>query len=655
MKELSIVVDTDHLERVTRGTAIMALSELVWNALDAEAMEIQVIISPSTLAGEQAIDGIEVLDDGHGMTPEEVPDAFGHLGGSWKANSERSRNRKVRIHGRAGQGRFKALALGDRAEWSTVATVNTERLKSVLWIERSTLKNCSVDEPESTTHEQGTQVAISRPTTAAHALADIDRTYERLTSIFALRLQENRQLRILLNDRELDPSVLQLDQTAYSVDLPDPSHGSLDLTVIEWDRDVDRALHLCDMAGASLHMMPPGIQAPTFNFTAYARWRGFREYEHLLSLAEMSTDIGPVITAVQDQLREHFRQKAVLQETRIIEQWKEEEVYPFKDEGGESSVEEAERQVFDLVALSMNAAVPSFDRSATSSKRVTLKLLREAVQQTPSDIRRIIDEVISLDPQRRDELIALLDYTDLSKIISSSKMVTDRIRFIEELDAILFEHGAELGERAHLHPILNHELWIFGDHYQAALSERGLTEVLRQHLKILGRDEMVVEPVRTTEGKIARLDLMLSARVAGRGTHKAEHLVVELKAPTTVLGMTQYGQLQDYATAVLKNPRFASTTTYWEFWLIGNTLDASLARIADIERPTSTPGLIDQGANYAFRVMPWSVLIDQHKRRLAFMEDVLRDKVDAENTFAYLKQAHAQHLPECIANGDVEA
>ena len=653
MKELSIVVDTDHLERVTRGTAISALSELVWNALDAEATRIDICIKPSTLAGDQAIDSIEITDNGHGMMPDDIQQAFGHLGGSWKANSERSKNRKVRIHGKAGQGRFKALALGDRVEWSTVASRTSTNLRTRLWVERAALKRCRVHEPENTIDNVGTIVTIHNPTSLAHLFARGEQTKERLTSIFALRIREDPNLQISLNGESLDTSSIQSGVAIYTIDLNDSAQSVVELTIIEWHQDVDRALHLCDLAGASLQVVPPGIQAPTFNFTAYARWAGFREHEHLLSLAEMSSDLGPVISTIQDRMREHFRQQASLHDGRVIQQWKDEDVYPFSDEDDETIIEAAEHQVFDLVALTMNASNGAFARTAPSSKRVTLQLLRQAVRQTPSTVHRIIEEVMQLETERRDELIKLLDHTDLSRIISASRRVTDRIRFIEELDTILFKYAGEVGEKAHLHPILEHELWIFGDHFESAISERGLTEVLREHVKILGRDELVTKPVRGDDGRIARFDLMLSARVAGRGRRKAEHLVVELKAPAKVLGTTEYGKLQDYATAVLNNPRFSSSETSWEFWLIGNKLDPSLRRMVGMETSNPSPGLVDQGDNYLFWVVPWSHLIEQHRRKLIFMEEVLTKKTDSENTLEYLKQTYAEHLPDAVLSNDV--
>ena len=653
MENLDLVVEGDHLERVAKATALAAVSELIWNALDAEADEVDVVIHPSTLAGELGVGKIEVIDNGHGMAPEEVPDAFGHLGGSWKATSERSRNRKVLLHGHAGQGRFKALALGGVAEWDSVAAVGEERIRTHLSIHRASLKRCAVQDPEEVGDDVGTTVSLSDPTPLAQWLVDEDRTRARLTGIFALRIREQRGLEIRLNGAKLDPESLQANVAEYEMELENEEYGRASLTIVEWNQEVDRALHLCDLAGFSLHSIPPGIQAPTFNFTAYAHWNGFREHEQVLGLGEMSHDIAPVIVVAQDQLREHFRRRADERDSEVIKQWKDEGAYPYEDQESSSltSAEQAERQVFDLVALTMNAASSAFAKSESSSKKVTLRLLQEAVELSPESIHRILGEVARLDTQRLNELAELLEHTELSKIITATRQVTDRLNFIDALDILLFDLSSEVGERDRLHPILEGELWIFGDHFDSAISEKGLTNVLREHIAILGRDELIQEPVRREDGTTARLDLMLSARVAGRGSRKAEHLVVELKSPSVILGMKEYGQIHEYATAVLGNPRFYNSETYWEFWLLGNEFDSSLTRLVE-EQTDRQPGLAASGDNYSVWVLPWSRLIEDHRRRLLFMKEALEHHADEGAAIEYLRRTHARYLPASLAGED---
>ena len=143
---------------------------------------------------------------------------------------------------------------------------------------------------------------------------------------------------------------------------------------------------------------------------------------------------------------------------------------------------------------------------------------------------------------------------------------------------------------------------------------------------------------------------MLSARVAGRGTRKAEHLIVELKGPKTVLGMSEFSQIQEYITAVLEDPRFYNDDVRWEFWLLGNSLDASLARLVRNTHGRD-PGVVDSGDNYTVWIMPWARLIDEHQRRLLFMKEALEHNATEASSIEYLQKTHAKYLPESLGIG----
>jgi hypothetical protein len=641
----SVQVEGDYLERLASGPAVKALAELIWNGLDAEATRVSVVLEASTLAGREAIGEIKVVDDGHGIPRERADEFFEHLGGSWKAFAGGlSQNRKVPLHGHNGQGRFKALALGSSVEWASVIVGEPRNLLTYITIDRSSLKYFDVQElAEPTDDPAGTTVTVRNPAPTVHGLLNLETTVGRLTSIFALHLMRRPELEITLAGRRLDPASLQNHSQTYQLAVATPDGVPAELDVIEWSMIVERTLHLCDSAGISLYELSPGIQAPTFNFTAYIRWQGFRDRAAELELGGFNSEFEPILEAAREQLREHFRVRAAHRDGDVVRNWIAEDSYPYRGEAtGESAV--IERQVFDLTALTLNAASPSFGRSDAESRRVTLRLLREAVERSPASVHRILQEVAHLDVQRLDELATLLERTPLARIIAATREVTDRLTFLEALAILLFEHTKELGERDQLHKILEGELWIFGDHFELALSDRGLTNVLRQHIQVLGRDELVSEPVRQADGSLARVDLMLSAGVAGRGTRRAEHLVVELKAPVVKIGTAQIGQIENYASAVLDDPRFHDKDTYWEFWLLGNELDAAGQRRVE-SNSNPEPGLIQNGDNYRIWVLPWSRVLDGQRRRLQFMRDRLEHSSTEEEAVNYLRKAHAGRLP----------
>ena len=117
VQEIEVKVENDHIERLTTAKPILALSELIWNAYDADAPSVRVEFEEGGLT-KLAL--IRIQDNGDGIPFEEAEDFFKSLGGSWKKKGARTNNCRF-IHGERGQGRFKAFSLGDTVTWTSSA------------------------------------------------------------------------------------------------------------------------------------------------------------------------------------------------------------------------------------------------------------------------------------------------------------------------------------------------------------------------------------------------------------------------------------------------------------------------------------------------------------------------------------------------------
>src|SRR3546814_14459274 len=71
----------DHLRRMVGSKPVLGLAELVWNAVDANATQVEVVVK-RTVA--DAVDELIVRDNGHGFRADEIVEIFGAVGGSWK-------------------------------------------------------------------------------------------------------------------------------------------------------------------------------------------------------------------------------------------------------------------------------------------------------------------------------------------------------------------------------------------------------------------------------------------------------------------------------------------------------------------------------------------------------------------------------------------
>jgi hypothetical protein len=654
MRTISVQVQGDHLETLARARApIDAVAEMIWNSLDADATLVQVSLDSNAIGGLRAV---RVSDNGQGLRYDEAVAAFEKLGGSWKKNAGRSRGKGRLLHGKHGKGRFRAFALGDTVEWTTRYADNGGLAAYTITGHRSSLATFEVGDEKKVKGAPGTEVAISDLMKDHPSLRAMP-AVEALSEQFALYLRQYPGITISYDGTRVDPSTVESSITDYDlppIPIADAREVKAVLTVIEWHTPSKRALFLCDAAGFTLHEMQPGIQAPGFSFTAYLKSEYMRELEAegAFMLEELHPELKKILAPTRDQLRAHFRRRSAEAAVALVEEWKRQEVYPYKGEPRDV-IEEVERKVFDLVALNVNEYLPNFDVADPKSKRLSFGLLKEAIGSSPSALQKILGDVLDLPKDKQEELAQLLQKTSLEAIINASKVVADRLNFVAGLELLVFEEPSKssLLERRQLHRILADHTWIFGEEFNLSVDDQSLTAVLRAHLKLLGREPGDLEPVLRDDGSQGVVDLMLSRIVPQPKPEEREHLVVELKAPKVDIDNPAMLQLQGYAEAVAQDARFKDTGTRWVFWAVSNEVKEPVRNMA--RQPNRPEGLYyeDRERRYTMWVKTWGQLILECKGRLQFFQNHLQYAADNESALAYLRAAHAKYLPKEMAEG----
>jgi hypothetical protein len=634
-----VEVQEDHIQRLI-GRPLPGLAELIWNALDADADHVHVRLARNELGG---LDAVIVEDDGHGMSFMDASTVFKSLGGSWKQYTVTTRKQKRRMHGAEGKGRFRAFGIpGERVRWETIEPGDSRSMVEVI-TDRSSLRHGEVRDPTPTDRPSGTRVLIEGISDEVPSLAS-DQAVPRLTSEFALYLGQYPSIEINYDGISIDPSAVQKVVTVY-----DLSGVAADtkLTVIEWSLSgVDRLIHLCTPDGVALSNVRAGVHAPGFEYSAYLASPLVREFAADLGLAEPEHPvIGPLLKAAQDQLREHFRRRAGEEREAVIEEWKREKLYPYEGEP-QNAVEEVKREVFDAVATDAAAVVNAAGDPGV--KRLSLHLIREALETGPTALRRVFKEVLNLPAERLAELDELLDRTTLSAIISASRKVTDRLDFVASLEALVFDEESKetLRERSQLHRIIAAEPWIFGEEYALAVDDQSLTTVLRKHIGLLDRTDLIEkdQAILGPDGR-RRVDLMLARAIPQRENFQ-HHLVVELKRPSVTIGAAELTQISQYADTVEADERFDRQRTKWDFYLISNSLDDYATR--QTSQQNREPGEYYRSGNLRVWAVSWSQVIQDARHRLKFVQDALDYMASGDTALAYLRRHHKGQLPDAF-------
>ncbi len=365
--------------------------------------------------------------------------------------------------------------------------------------------------------------------------------------------------------------------------------------------------------------------------------------EGTLDLAELDASLESAIEDGKEQLRSHFKARLAEDTRSRVERWKDEAVYPYWGEP-DSPIQPAERQVFDIVALYVAKAMPEFESLDPCNKRFQLRMLKQGVENSPDEIQLIMTEVLGLPKQKQEELAKLLKKTTLASIISSAKLVANRLEFLTGLEAMLFDTDLKkhFKERSQLHKIVAENTWLFGEQFALTVSDQSLTEVLKKHLKEMGSDATVDKPVKRLDGTTGIVDLFMTRKVPSARADERDYLVVELKAPSVKIGQKETGQVRSYAFAVQDDERFRNVKARWEFWVVSSDLTPfAKAEVSSSDRPY---GMLHRKDSLQIWVRTWSEILNDCRTRLQLFEKELNYNADRDESLEYLQKTYAKIL-----------
>ena len=650
----TVEVQADFLERQAKARPVQAVAELIWNGLDADATRVDVHIDRNDLGMTRVL----VRDNGTGIPFADAPTLFTRLGGSWKRPGGHTKGKSRLLHGYEGRGRFRVFALGRVADWRVTYRADNGSLRGYdITILEDDIREVRISDEEVVAQgEPGVEVAISELHREYRSL-EPETALQELAETFALYLKDYRDVSIAYEGQRIDPAaaIASTQSVALSDIDDDGAVHRVDLEIIEWRRATTRALYLCTEQGFPLSKVATRFHVGDFHFSAYLKSSFVTELhkEARLDLAELDPALSECVAEAQAQIKAYFREREAERARTVVEEWKAERIYPYEGEAA-TPIEEAERKVFEIVAVTASDYMPDFETATAKNKAFHLRMLRTAIEKSPAELQLILNEVLGLPKRKQEELAGLLREASLSSIISAAKVVGDRLKFLTGLEMILFDPDmkARLKERSQLHQIIADNTWLFGEEYNLSVSDRSLTEVLRKHRQALGDDVVIDEPVKHISQKRGIVDLMLSRALRRHRADEVEHLVVELKRPKVKIGKDEATQIENYAISVAADERFkTSDGVRWSFWVLSDDVDEyGSYRMGE-------NGVISAKDGVTVGIRTWGQVIDENKVRLQFFQERLQHQVDDETALKHLQEKYQKFLAGVVSDeeeGDVE-
>lgn len=261
------------------------------------------------------------------------------------------------------------------------------------------------------------------------------------------------------------------------------------------------------------------------------------------------------------------------------------------------------------------------------------------------NVLSIVEQIVELSPDQRQDFSDMLKKTKLENIIDSIKFVEDRYKVIELLKTIVYDMTQFANERDHIQKIVQQHFWLFGEQFNLASADMRMQKALENYTNILygtGNTDRILKEDLEQE---RRMDIfMCNAREVENSfeTIIEENIIVELKAPKVPLSKKVLRQIEDYMDFVRKQPDFNSEYRRWKFIAVCREVDDDIKSRYEAFKGMGKIGLVLQVDNYEVYAYTWDDVFKSFELRHASM--LKRLKYDREKL--------AQELLEQVEKND---
>ncbi len=622
-----------------------AISEYIWNGFDAKAT----IVSINFEVDSEELDifkSIRILDNGTGICFEKLSENFKKFYESQKAIIKDSTSGLTR--GKNGYGRFTFHKFARFAKWET-SYFKEDHIESYeINISNDNLKDYTSTVPVACNGKTGTCVVFEDIST------DISNSFIESTlkpylkAEFAWFLELKDEYKIYINEVELDYSSIIAETDNFPINVKNKNGQDLlfDCKYIRWSRKINDEYSRFYFLNTELELK--NTKTTLLNKKGDGFWHSIivvnnffndinsdsEEEDNngqstLFDNAENRKIFRDLVTDVNEYLKNKRKPFLKQQADVLINKYEDEKVFPIF---GDNDWDKARKQGLADFIKGLYEVEPSvFMKLNKEQKKVFLELLNLIMDSGEQDsLFKIIEAVVDLNSNERKEFAKILETTRLKQVISTIKLISDRLLVLENLKKLVFNHELKAGEVKHLQKFIEKHYWVFGEEYRLVCSEEvKFEEALRKYIYILrGVDKktFIAHP-----DKYKEMDLFLAGTDFRDG--KPHNIVVEIKNPTTIKKITsdEVTQIKKYIDVILNVDMFNDSNEFWSFYLIGQDYDDIVGSdILNLEN-----GLLRKRDHHCLYVKKWSEIINDIERRLKYLLEKLqieRTKLSTENT-----------------------
>lgn len=619
-------------------TPLKSICEYIWNGFDAKATEVHIETEENDFG---RIACIRVTDNGYGIEKSLLDDKFKPFFQSEKIYDPNAKLSDV--HGKNGVGRLTFFTFASSASWTTVYCENDRNFEYTISIDSNELNQYKPNSPAPVEKPTGTTVEFINVASEDLTASSIK---EQLCKEFCwyLELNEEKNYKIVFNGETLDYSQLILETDSFEF-IEDGIKPPYKLKFICWRNRLNEysKYYYIDSNGDEKHKENTTYnnKGDSFYHSVYIKSSLFdtfdfnsnSEYEQLdikrnVLYTKKSDRFQSLMREVNQILfdkRRPFLKKHV---SAVVESLEISSAFPNFDEN-DPLLNFRKSQVEEVISCLYLAQPKLFSSSMNKEQRKTFIRLLDLIMESGEvkSLFKILEEILEMDSNDRQELAEILNYARLSNITKTINILKDRYKAVEELKLLVFNKDLKANEVDHIQKMIESHYWIFGEQYNlVTAAEPNFEEALRRYMFYLHKeyeDTGIEHP-----DKLKQMDIFAVRQDINNDT--INNIVVELKHPNINLGEKQLSQVKKYMSVIMSVDEFNAPNMTWQFYLIGNgfSSDNFIKNEINTNKVHGERSLVFKVDNYKIYVKTWSEIFAEFKIRYDFLLTKLSLKQD---------------------------
>jgi hypothetical protein len=646
-----------------------AIAEYIWNGFDAGATIININFSGNEIG---TLDNFSISDDGSGISLDNISDTFGNFMVSLKANSF---SVSEFVKGKKGKGRYSFSTFCNKATWKTIFKSKEDKfLEYNIQIKKESSQNFETfDTTISKQQKTGTEVIFEDFTEMYTDLLDNEGFEKFLANEFGwfLFLNKERDFKILINKNQLDYFSVIEDTDEKEITIGD---YIFKVSYIRWKEKIGDKYYYYFLNGEKKQVFRKHTsfnnKAVDFHHSLYIEANYFDNFNATKEdnptfdfSGKNQTDI--TFRNLVELLNEFVSEKEKLfirnsKANELIEVYSKNKVFPaFKN----NSYDQLRKIDLENVIKELYSVQPKIFQNLTTTQSKTiigfLNLLLDTDQR--ESVLTIVENVVKLSDEERDELANTLKKTNLSHINALIKLLENRFNVVEILKTLIFDLEKFTNERDHIQKVIEENYWLFGEQFHLVSADKNFEILLNNYFTHLEIDNKKPETIESKE-KLKRPDIFVSRKsdipdATNNDLTIEENIIVELKRPSVVIGSEQFQQVERYLRFIIEEERFNSLRRNWKFILVGKKVDDYIIDLYENQKNKGQKYLVQSIRNYEIYAMTWDDLFMLFKIKHKHLIDKLEFKSaiieNLEEKGINLDREVSNELTKIITNGQL--